>query len=414
LAELEAEVAEVCGVLNVAHARLVSLVAEALATDAWQGWGIHSPAQWVAWQTGLSPARATQVVQMASRHRELPATMATFTAGRLAVDQVAVIARRVPAAYEAAACELATSATVTQLRGVVNTYPFHGDTPAADTDAADSDPDPDAGPGAPAGPAAPEPETEPERCSFHLDDEGRFHLHALGDVVGGATVEAALLEAKDALFQAGDHDATWWDALVEIAERSLAGVTPATRRDHFRVHLHVDITDPTATRARFTNGVPVPMSLRDWLCCDATVQPVWVRDSVPVGVGRTSRTIPERTRRLVLHRDHHHCQVPGCTRRRVEIHHIDHWDHHGPTETWNLLSVCSRHHRLHHQGRLGIAGDADHADTLVFTDPTGRTLPGCGTPAQSPPDTTAPRGDYTHPTGERLERHWITLDPRPG
>jgi hypothetical protein len=403
LADLEGAVAEVCGVLNVAHARLVSLVADALATDAWHGWGIHSPAQWVAWQTGLSPARAAQVVHMASRAAELPVTMAAFASGRLAVDQVAVIARRVPAAYEAAACELATSATVTQLRGVVNAYPFDGDDSAANAN-------PDAA--ADSGPPSPEP--EPERCAFHTDDEGRFHLHALGDAVGGATVEAALEEAKDALFKAGDHDASWWDALVEIAERSLAGVTPAGRRDHFRVHLHVDITDPAATRARLTNGVPVPMALRDWLSCDATVEPVWVRDNVPVGVGRASRTIPERTRRLVLHRDHGRCRVPGCTGRRVEIHHVDHWSRHGPTETWNLLCVCARHHRLHHLGRLGITGNADRPETLVFTDANGRKLPGCGTPTRPPPGSEPPGGSYAHPTGERLRRHWITLDPRPG
>ena len=56
LAELEATLAVVCGELNAAHARLVSLVGDALESNAWHGWGIHSPAQWVAWQTGLSPA----------------------------------------------------------------------------------------------------------------------------------------------------------------------------------------------------------------------------------------------------------------------------------------------------------------------------------------------------------------------
>jgi hypothetical protein len=350
----------------------------------------------VAWQTGLSPARAAQVVHIASRQAELPVTMETFASGRLAVDQVAVIARRVPAAYDAAACELATSATVTQLRRVVNGYPF---------DDPDPEPSPDRSRSA---------QPESERCSFHTDDEGRFHLHALGDVVGGATVEAALNEAKDALHQAGDHHASWWDALVEIAERSLAGISPDQRRDHFRVHLHVDVTDPEATRARFTNGLPVPRHLRDWLLCDTSVQPVWVRDHVPVGVGRASRTIPDRTRRLVLHRDHGHCRVPGCTHRRVEIHHIAHWSHGGPTETWNLLSVCRRHHRLHHLGQLGITGNADQPETLVFTDATGRNLPGCGTPTRPPPNSGPPTGSYTHPTGERLQRHWITLDPRPG
>ena len=396
LAELETAVAEVCGVLNAAHARLVALVADALAADAWQGWGIHSPAQWVAWQTGLSPARAAEVVRIASRRAELPATIEAFEAGALTVDQVAVVAGRVPGRYEASACELAKSATVAQLRRVVASYPF--DRPDTEGETA-------------AEPAAVE---SPERCSFHTDDQGRFHLVAVGDLVGGATVEAALQQAKDALFGAGERDASWWDALVEIAERSLANVTGRqTRRERFRVHLHVDITDPTVTLARFTNGVGVPNSVRDLLLCDATVEPVWVRHNTPIGVGRASRVVPDRTRRIVLHRDRGQCQVPGCGRTRVEIHHIDHWGHHGPTETSNLLSVCHRHHRLHHQGRLGITGNADQPATLVFTDPHGRPLPGCGSPAP-PPAPIPPANPYQHPTGERLNRHWITLDPRPG
>ena len=391
LAELEAAVAEVCGALNAAHARLVSLVADALTTGAWQGWGIHSPVQWVAWQTGLSPARAADVVHMASRRAELPVTMAAFASGGLAVDQVAVVARRVPAIYEAAACELATSATVAQLRRVVNAYPFEQDT--VDTAA-----------------AVPE---QPERCSFHTDDEARFHLHAEGDVIGGATVAAALREAKDALFHAGDPDPSWWDALVEVAERSLAGVAPAARRERFRVYLHVDITDPAVTLARLGDGMAVPGSVRDRLLCDSVVQPVWVRDNVPVGLGRASRVVPERTRRLVVHRDHGQCSVPGCSRTRVEIHHIEHWGHHGVSETWNLLSLCPRHHRLHHQGELGIRGNADRPETLVFTDAGGRRLLACGRPAP-PPAPPSPAVPYTHPSGERLERHWITLAPRPG
>ena len=38
LAELEAALAVVCGELNAAHARLVSIVGEALDSDAWHGW----------------------------------------------------------------------------------------------------------------------------------------------------------------------------------------------------------------------------------------------------------------------------------------------------------------------------------------------------------------------------------------
>ena len=52
---LEDELAEVCGHLNVLHARMVSLTRSALESQAWSGQGINTPAQWLAWQTGLSP-----------------------------------------------------------------------------------------------------------------------------------------------------------------------------------------------------------------------------------------------------------------------------------------------------------------------------------------------------------------------
>ena len=55
---LEAEMAEVCGVLHAATARLVGLIGRVLETEAWQGFGIRSPQQWVAWRCGVSPHRA--------------------------------------------------------------------------------------------------------------------------------------------------------------------------------------------------------------------------------------------------------------------------------------------------------------------------------------------------------------------
>ena len=69
---LEDELASVCGHLNVLHARLVSLMRTALETEAWFGVGINTPAQWLAWQTGLSPERAKQIVRLAEREIELP------------------------------------------------------------------------------------------------------------------------------------------------------------------------------------------------------------------------------------------------------------------------------------------------------------------------------------------------------
>ena len=53
-ARLEAEMAEVCGVLNAATGRLVGLIARVLETGAWEGHGIRSAEHWVTWQAAFS------------------------------------------------------------------------------------------------------------------------------------------------------------------------------------------------------------------------------------------------------------------------------------------------------------------------------------------------------------------------
>ncbi|MFN2504352.1 MAG: HNH endonuclease [Acidimicrobiales bacterium] len=50
------------------------------------------------------------------------------------------------------------------------------------------------------------------------------------------------------------------------------------------------------------------------------------------------------------------------------MHHLRHWEDGGTTDTENLLALCAHHHRLHHRGGLGMAGNADDPDGIVFTD----------------------------------------------
>ncbi|MCA1683528.1 MAG: HNH endonuclease [Actinobacteria bacterium] len=129
-------------------------------------------------------------------------------------------------------------------------------------------------------------------------------------------------------------------------------------------------------------------------------------------MGRTRRIVPDRTRVAVEHRDGG-CRVPGCDRRRwLQVHHIVHWEDGGPTDTPNLVALCSRHHRLHHQGRLGISGDSDDPDGLEFTDHAGRRLTGCGRPA--PSGELVLTATYAHPTGERLDGRWVQFHDPPG
>jgi hypothetical protein len=285
---------------------------------------------------GASPAHAEQVAKIAARIDEFPLVRGSFGRGELSIDQVYEVVMKAPAWADAKMDNFAKISTVRQLRRMIRDEHFDGD------------------------PDEPKPQPAPvrDRVGFGWDEHDRFGLHANVDAATGAVVEAAMNEARDSLFRAGDESVTWVDALTEV------------------------------------------------LLCDGLVQPVWERDHTPVGVGRTQRAVPDRLRRLIEHRDQG-CRVPGCGSTHVEIHHIVHWSVGGPTETWNLVSACPRHHQRHHRGALGIVGNADQPDGLVFPDADGRILDHHGRPKLPTGPPPEPDGRYEHPTGERMDGRWI-------
>jgi hypothetical protein len=462
-----AELADVCGHLNVSHELMVALTAELLETGAWDAdTGCHSPEQYLAWRTGLSPERAAQIVMIARRRRELPVTFAAFAAGLLSVDQVAVVARRVPAHNDAEACELARSATVAQLRVGLGKHFLTQPVPTADasttsgssgstssgstssgstssgssssesssdpsTAASDpcasgssgsdpsgsevsgSDPSGSAGPSsAPAdhpGPAATSGSNTERRLAVGFDDDGSFFLRGLTNGLDGAIIQRSLAEAKDALFADGDTDATWMDALVEVCRRSLAGVQSPSRRDLFSVVIHVD-----SEGAWIHNGPAIPAALLEQITCDGDVRPLWSSAGLPINLGRTHRVVPRRTRIVVEDRDGV-CRHPMCTSStHLQVHHVTHWTKGGVTDTCNLVCLCSRHHHAHHRGAFTISGNADDPSGLTFRDAPGNAIHSCGKPNppgdRPPPEPSSP---YAHPTGERLELRWLSFTPPP-
>jgi hypothetical protein len=379
--DIEERLRTVCGHLNVLNAQLVELAAEALASESWQGTGVRSLAHWLTWQAGISQGHAREVVRLAEAKESHPQVMTEFAAGALSVDQVAM-ATKAPPYLDKWFAEVATAATVAQLRVMVR-----------------------------AARPAPQAVDEPtESLAGWFDDDGRYRLRGELDPDHGRIVDAALTEARDALFHAGQPNVSWADALVEIAQRSLEGA-PEQRRERFRVNWFIDLTDPIP--ARFTDGLAVPTWLRDMLLCDGTVTPVFTESGVPVSVGRTQYQVPDRTRRLVLQRDRK-CRVPWCTQSRwLQVHHIIHDQHHGPTDTWNLAGLCPGCHRLHHQGKLGITGNADQPDGLTFTDAHGNVLDPATRPIKpTGPPPRGPTKPYEHPLGERLQ-HWAIQFPDP-
>mgnify|MGYP001826169247 CR=1 FL=1 len=191
----DAEVCEIAGILNVANARLVATMETVLADEMWQGPGVHTPAQWLALKAGISPERANDIVRIARRRASFPTLIDVFGAGQLSVEQVAV-AVKAPEWADADIVDFARLATVTQLRRKIRDEEFAGD---------------------PDEPATPLVEPK-DRVSFGATGNGRWRLNANLDVATGSRIEAALIEAKDSLFEQHDEPVTWPKALVEVAE----------------------------------------------------------------------------------------------------------------------------------------------------------------------------------------------------
>jgi hypothetical protein len=99
-----------------------------------------------------------------------------------------------------------------------------------------------------------------------------------------------------------------------------------------------------------------------WLApgaCLVRVAEHFVETWKPLLEGRRPR------RAKVRDRDKGFCQVPGCSRLAVHVHHILHRSLGGGDEPENLVSLCAAHH-LHcvHRGWLKVSGRAP--DALVW------------------------------------------------
>ena len=74
------------------------------------------------------------------------------------------------------------------------------------------------------------------------------------------------------------------------------------------------------------------------------------------------------------------CRFPGCTHTRfLHGHHIVHWANEGETSLGNLVTLCSFHHLLVHEG--GYSVTRMHDGVFAFFTPNGRHVE----PVPSPP-----------------------------
>ena len=62
--------------------------------------------------------------------------------------------------------------------------------------------------------------------------------------------------------------------------------------------------------------------------------------------------------------------VTGCTARRCDAHHVEHWVDGGATSLRNLVLLCRRHHRAVHEGGFEVRKRNDGTTTFLKTNGT--------------------------------------------
>ena len=175
----------------------------------------------------------------------------------------------------------------------------------------------------------------------------------------------------------GHTDDAWQiDGARQIGEARHTGDTPDTSEagDPGHESAHRTADDSAETSAYIDGGEAIPRATLERLCCDAgLVQLLEGEHGEPLSIGRRSRIVPPAIRRAMNARDQG-CRFPGCTHEHfLHAHHIQHWSRQGETSLKNLVTLCSYHHTLLHEGGYSVRRLMD--GRYEFKTPTGRVIP---------------------------------------
>ena len=205
--------------------------------------------------------------------------------------------------------------------------------------------DPSQGELLPSEPLVVAPRELPVRFQVELTPEQEVRRSALVErlhKLGGVPSDRAelLLEALAALVDERESDNT--DSHAEKGPRG-----PNINRPPVQIHVHEEAATGRMTVQTDAGERELGRADAERMHCDAAVSHPGHRNTT---------TIPPRTRREVLARDHHRCQAPGCGRTRfLEVHHLTPRQHGGSNHAENLTTLCGACHRLWHERGRGAA-----------------------------------------------------------
>src|SRR5581483_8779695 len=290
---LFAELSELAGQRNAIDGRIVEIVAELDRDELCGATGARSIPALVAWKLGCSSGNAHTITTVARRLPEFPRCAAGLAEGRLSLAHVRVIAARAAEGSDEHYAQLASVASVSQLRTAVSLEPR----------------------------PQPDPRPQPESSIAKTGTEQGSYYRIRLDHHQAAMFDAALASHRDALITEWkhDHDHTTsqerpplpgtMEAFLRLVEAGWDA--EATRRPHAQhttVVVHLDVEQRIAA---LHLGPLLSDADRQYLTCDATCEVWFERAGQPLGAGRTTRTINRRLRRALEH-PHRTRAVPGC------------------------------------------------------------------------------------------------------
>jgi hypothetical protein len=366
------------------HAATYELLVMLREFDECAGWnnGCLSCAHWLHWRTGIDLGAAREKVRVARALPMLPRISAAMQRGELSYAKVRALTRIATPENDARLVDVALAATAAQVERIVRAW--------RRVDRIDE-----------------ARQTELRHLhrslTMHVDNDGMVVVRGRLTPEIGAVVQRALEAAAARLLQESAHAPTGnqiidevtpaqrrADALGLLAECALnADLDRGNAGDRYQVVLHVDAAAVQSDRGEeaalsiAADAGQAAVELNDGaanvssetsrrIACDTSLIVMHhAQDGAVLAVGRKNRSIPTAVRRALLARDRH-CQFPGCTARRCDGHHIQHWIDGGPTRLDNLVLLCRRHHRAIHEGGFTIV-KADEG-TPVFYRPDGTSL----------------------------------------
>jgi Domain of unknown function (DUF222)/HNH endonuclease len=324
----------------------------------WLKWAFPNCTEWLAWRCDLGMSAAREKVRVAHALMMLPLISESFAKGQLSYTKVRALTRVANKRNEP---ELVSFARKNSAIHVEDRCRELRCGTAASIDDANS--------------AHTRRSLTVRRNPFR----GTLTITVELPIETGELIDKALNKARDddqkPEFAGAPWSAQQADALVAMASAYLNGNKGSSNNsaENYQVTVHVDRSALVEGEGR--SSLPIESVKR--LCCDSeTVLIVEDEDGQPLNVGRKSRTVPTVIKRALWARDKG-CAFPGCHRKRfVDAHHIHHWSAGGETSLDNLMLLCSKHHRLVHEGGYRIL--KDYQDRWCFKRPDGMAVPECG------------------------------------